>query len=425
MVSPDSYIDYGFYYMISAALQRRVWLGPPQVPVFPNQYVVLVGKPGLGKSLVISAVIQMLKTFPLKEPEGGSAVKSMSPEEHQALLMSYGITKPPTKMEDDLLIPIAPDNFSGFEALVASHSKCTRMIKAQHPVFSPGGIYLHKSLAFGLEELSSLLHKNCEDVVRYLLRAFDCSDYKRETKHQGIDIVTRPCLNLLAGTTPDFMQEVLEDRIMSEGLSARIIFVYEWSNRFHRFSLPQFTTEQLMCRDLLLTHIKKLTGLFGQCELEPDAQELFRRYYEEDMHDGMRGNKDMKLDGYYQRKNIHLQKLAMAMHFAEDCSGNMKISLATAQKVLEFLDIIEHKMHYALQFKAKSPMGDATRRVKKIIRASGEAGINLMDIWIALEGDLMKEELDKVIEFLKTSQQITSDGKDDSGKILYKTRLKE
>ena len=59
--SPDLFIDWGFYSMISTALQRRVWLFPDTFTLYPNLFVLLVGPPAAGKSRVISQVSEHIK----------------------------------------------------------------------------------------------------------------------------------------------------------------------------------------------------------------------------------------------------------------------------------------------------------------------------------------------------------------------------
>ena len=41
MESPDLFIDWGFYSLISAALQRRVWLYPDSMAIYPNVFTLL------------------------------------------------------------------------------------------------------------------------------------------------------------------------------------------------------------------------------------------------------------------------------------------------------------------------------------------------------------------------------------------------
>src|SRR6188768_4309029 len=61
LTSPDSFIEFGFYFMISAALQRRVWRGGDRAPLFPNQYLIFVADPGIGKGQISRQVELMLR----------------------------------------------------------------------------------------------------------------------------------------------------------------------------------------------------------------------------------------------------------------------------------------------------------------------------------------------------------------------------
>src|SRR5215831_2252164 len=65
--SPQNYIEWGWRYLVGAALQRRVWLPPTHKPCFANSYVIFVGKPGIGKGLVIREVSDFLRHWKLKD----------------------------------------------------------------------------------------------------------------------------------------------------------------------------------------------------------------------------------------------------------------------------------------------------------------------------------------------------------------------
>ena len=69
MESPDLFIDWGFYSLISAALQRRVWLYPASMAIYPNIFTLLVGPPAAGKSRVLSQVTDIIKSEKLMEPD--------------------------------------------------------------------------------------------------------------------------------------------------------------------------------------------------------------------------------------------------------------------------------------------------------------------------------------------------------------------
>jgi len=59
--SPNSYIDWSFWFVISSALQRRVWFGHKEDPLHFNQYIFLVGPPATGKGRVIKPVNTLLR----------------------------------------------------------------------------------------------------------------------------------------------------------------------------------------------------------------------------------------------------------------------------------------------------------------------------------------------------------------------------
>ena len=67
--SPDCFIQFGFYYMINACLQRRVWCGPEHAPCYPNMYVILTGEPAVGKGLVIKQVASVIKHHKMDDPK--------------------------------------------------------------------------------------------------------------------------------------------------------------------------------------------------------------------------------------------------------------------------------------------------------------------------------------------------------------------
>jgi len=233
--SPQSFVDFGFIYLIGAALQRRVWVGPDHYPIFPNTYIVLCADAGVGKGLVIKKVYDLLsfhKKYIVKETKtqqdygnsvNGTPLRSASD--------ANGHTA--KKLDEELLIPMAP-NTSSFEQLVYL------MAKSYDGVPIPGSskTYTYSSLAFCLEELSSLFRKNTEDISNFLLCAWDCGDYRKETKTSGIDRVKNMCLALFAGTTPSFMQSTFDDKIVQEGLAARTMYICDDYNRNDDIFMP-------------------------------------------------------------------------------------------------------------------------------------------------------------------------------------------
>src|SRR5574343_1887638 len=150
LTSPESWIDFAFYFTISAALQRRVWFygaGEDGSELFPNMYICLVGPPGLGKGIVLTPITRLLSAL---KYEKGTPIKT-----------SAGYEKP-------LRFPVSPDGIT-FEELLEDIANNTRRLPKPD-----GSIYVHSSYAFILEELDSIYKKKTHDIAGFLKNAYDC-----------------------------------------------------------------------------------------------------------------------------------------------------------------------------------------------------------------------------------------------------------
>ena len=431
IISPDSYINMAFYSLISSALQRRVWVGPEEMPLFPNMYIILVGEPGTGKGLVIKPATEILryhKTNPkLQNVLNSADEQDFDPEmiqEFKESLASLSGTKFSKEeyIEDPLVIPLGADSTT-FEALIVQHKKARCWFRSEQPskVLAPHCRYMHNSLVLMLEEVSTLFRKKTEDVINYLLKAYDCGHFEYRSIGRGVDCIRNPCLNILGGTTPGFLIESFTDKLLNEGFSSRTLFVYDIKPRFYRFGIKQFTDEQLECRKSILDHILKLTGLFGQVTYEPDALVYFTDYFEKELPT-KRSNDSVRLNAYYARKNITAQKLAMAIHFGRNMNS-FTIKLEECQEALKVLEELEHKMHLAFQggdndfARACNNIVRYLENVNKIEPGQGRA---VREIW---KNFPMKEtELIDILHYLASTNKIVED-KNSKGEVVYKIVL--
>lgn len=412
ITSPQSFIDFGLYYTIAAALQRRVWCGPSHKPIYPNQYCILVAPPGVGKGLVIKEVEYVLRYHELEDPNApakaapDASVTTVDPHVVAAInaanyaQATNGEMKRTTKKP--LLIPLAA-NATTFEALVRSMTKATRRINYMKYDEKLGKnvlqIYTHCSLAFCLEEISSLFRRHTEDVANFLLQAYDCGNYEYDTKTQGNDEIHRCCLNFFGGTTPVFMESTFNDKLLNDGFSSRTWFIVEQRNRFDKLFIPALTPEQEEARADIVAHVKKLSKLYGPVEYEPEAWAYLERWWEQENRP--RVNKSPKLDAYYGRKNLHSQKMALALHFMEDAEANEKgapknkITLSTVKRALELLDGVEANMHLALNFEGNNPLATVGKKMMTYIRRNGPQ--STMELLTEFWGDADKDQIDQIL----------------------------
>jgi hypothetical protein len=437
--SPQNFVEWSWLYLVAASLQRRVWCGPIHQPCYANIYVILVGPPGVGKGLCIKEVIGLLKhwkkrdAIPLGGVNGSATKEQLNTAEmtnqldlEKAQEVEFQGKSKGADIIEPLLIPVAADATT-YEALVKavadSYSRCNYIQFDDKHGKNVLKIYGHSSLCFALQELASLLRKRTDDTVNYMLGLYDCpQDYEYLTKTQGKDRVRRGCLNLLAGTTPSFMQSTFDEKLMDEGFSSRTFYIYAQRNRKNQFWIPQMTEEQTKCRTEILDHIRKLTSLYGAVSIDRETELFLQDWWDEqEKHKDTRINKSLKMVPYYARKNIHVMKVAMAMHFGE--STEMTIPKSTFEKAIEFLAQEEKNMHLALTLEGNNVIAKVTRKIMILLETGKK---NFVDLLVETHSLIDRKGLEEALDFLIMTEQIKiNPGKDeDTGETIQYWELK-
>ena len=428
LCSPQNMIDWSFRFVIAASLQRRVWVGPEHKQLFPNMYGVLFGLPGIGKSLCLDEVSGLLKTLKKKDVRPDTSKQSVAEqlvikqtEDINVSLAESNMVKAKKDVEkaEPALFPYAPDATT-YEALVEFMAGAFRRINYTKQL--PDGtsrlaIYGHCSGYFCLDELGSLFRKKSDAVVNYLLGLYACpNEYEYKTKTSGEDRVLRGCLNFLAGTTPDFMEEIANDKLIGKGFTARCYFICANKNRKNVSKIPELTKEQIQYRIELLEHIKKLAVLYGEVKIDKETDEFVQKWWDDcENHKENRPNKSSKLDGYYARKLIHMYKVAMMNHFME--STELYISLDEIKRAIADLDKEELTMHLALSVDSANPLSKVSNNIFNYIVKHGKANMAdlLVEFWDALpQGN---RSLDEIIPHLIASDKIKIEIKETGEKI--------
>ena len=378
--SPDLFIDWGFYSMIATALQRRVWLYPDTFTLYPNLFVMLVGPPAAGKSRVISQVSEFIK--------------------HQTL-----IEKIPLKKKNEVKVkpyyPISADTITQ-EALIRYIVKeCGRDFTYKRDGKDIKSA--HFSVGFMIEELGVLLRKNTENIVNMLNQFYDSRDFSYKTKHQGTDVIKNVCVNMLGGTTPSFIREAFSDKIISQGFTSRVIMIYGSGPRFLR-QFPGVDDEQKQMKEDVINHLKNLHKMGGPLSFTEEAEEYHRQVYESGKLTQEVVNKDHRLETYYGRKNVHLLKMSMIMHFADQATSSV-IEKPTVERALRFLAHTEARMHEAYVTAGRNILAEAQRRLMQHIIDAKDV-VKWKKLWVTFIDDMNKDELEQCLEFLLATDQI-------------------
>lgn len=334
----NDYVDFSYLFMVSAALQRRVWLFDHRKPIWPNQYMLFVAPPGVGKSMVTDEVKRIFKNIPYTTKGKAAIIDDIERESKLSV--------------PKMLVNMGADSTS-FESFVQCAAKSIRPARlSSGELFAhPNGkrSYPHCSVSFFLDEATSIFHKEAENMVTFLLSGWACQDdYERTTLGRGTDLIKNLCINLIGGTQPDKLAKISRVDIVGNGFMRRVLMVYGATNRFERARIL-FSAEQMEAYAAITRHIENIGWICGEVSLSDEAWEWYQNWWE---NPAARPtiNKSPLLVHFYTSLNLHVLKLAMAMHFGE--STEMVIQVDTLIKARKLLAGIEKTMHLAMDGKA-------------------------------------------------------------------------
>ncbi len=294
---PKNYLTFCFYAGVSAALERRVFYGDLNRPLFCNNYTLLVGPAGVGKGQSMREVKRILAALPAVTKDGTPRIDKK--------------TLRPIPLFNSLADTMT------FEAVIEEMAKTRKSIERPNNE----GIYESSPFYVCLEELSSLLRINkTDDVARLLLNLYDSSEpYRYKTKKAGDHEIRSGCLNLIAGTTIDFLAKAEQNGLIGEGLVSRMLIVYADSRPEDKFEQNVLTEEQLKVQNDLQRYFFKLGHIFGPLTYTAEDKEFLEDWWKrEQIHLSLYA--DEKLANFFSRRKVQVMKLAAAIEFSEHIS---------------------------------------------------------------------------------------------------------
>lgn len=262
--APLSYIFWTGIFALASAVRRRIKVSKKYLggwEVSPNVFVLLVGPPGLRKTTTADKA------------------------DHDLLDLIPEITK-------------APDII-------------TREALLNQLVMSPDA-----SMSINAGEFGEFIEKSKEGMFSFMTNAFDGRrKISALTLKRGPELVEKPCVNMLGGTTPKWIAENMPESVIGGGFASRVIFVYETKPRRRQMYYTGLDQEALaVIRANLLADLKHIATLEGEFELDEDAEMFMENWYKSTAEEGR--NASYKLQGFYERRPAYVHKLAMLLHVA-------------------------------------------------------------------------------------------------------------
>jgi hypothetical protein len=316
-------------FTIAAALQRKVWIDQLHFQWTPNMYIILVGPPGVAaKSTTMRQGISLLEHV-----EG---------------------------------VRFGPQSTT-WQALLEIFAEAQTSIKIPG-LENPQPM---SCLSVGVGELGTFFNPEDKEFTDQLTAMWDgqLEKARRRTRKDGETIVANPWLNLIACTTPSWLQERLRKTAIGGGLTSRIVFVYGDKKRRYIAYPSELNIDQQYHEEtkLLIHDLKRISELKGQYKLTPEAikhgQEFYIQMHEGPLPEHLRSG---RFDGYISRKQGHIHKLAIVLAAAK--RDELFITLEDLQQAERYVARIEPDMARVFESIGVADSAQTTNEVEILIR---------------------------------------------------------
>jgi hypothetical protein len=206
------------------------------------------------------------------------------------------------------------------------------------------------AVTFAISEFGTFFDANDRFMLNMLTEFWDGKDvpFIKSTKTQGQDVIKAPFVNLISGTTPDWIAGNIRHQIGGWGLSSRIIFLHcdhlekyvplpdeMWGEEIH-------TWQASFTRDL-----EAIAQLEGRMALPESTRLIFRPWYEELQKRiesfGRTPNADKWTSYFLQRKQNHVLKLALILSVSE--GESMTIQPHHLEEAIARCDQVENELN--------------------------------------------------------------------------------
>ncbi len=255
----------------------------------------------------------------------------------------------------------------------------------------------HQSVTVVSHELGTLLTNNPAEAVDILTDLFDGNaNWSKDTIVRGPEKLTAPWLNIIAGTTPQWMGENFSKTFVEGGFASRCIFVHE-TEKSKLVASQEDTPESQALRKKLINDLIHISKLKGEMRFTPEGFEFYKKWYE-----NPKGRfpmvEDPRTAGYYERKHVHLQRIAMLLSLAE--RDDLTVSERDLRAALMLLGMIEPGMKKAFSAVGRNEYATDLERILSQIEQAGPDGVSYKTLVATNYAALGKENLDRILEQL-------------------------
>lgn len=358
--APGQYNIWAAIAVVSAVLKNHVRLARGPYVVNPNQYIILVGPPGVGKGTAIHPAFDIPKKLGLINTISDRVTAQKIVER-----LSIGFDAPPkiiygtTNGHGNSHIPNSPPvigggifNTSGSPTIIATRESAATIMSS---------------------ELQTLLSSS-EWMTQFLCDAWDRKDFEYDTKNKGTHFIKDMCVSMIGACVPAYIQSINKsaEAAVNGGFTARAVFVYAdakakdivWPKSLEESAGAEFIKK---LEDDLIT----ISNIEGEFSFNGEAKALFENFYLKSPH-VQPAESDSDVMRYFKsRAHVHFFKVAMA--FSASRTDDRIIDRLDTILAIDLIKQVQANLDRAFRGVGNSPLAEATQKILNYVERMGAA----------------------------------------------------
>lgn len=388
---------------IAMALGRRCYLPFGPMVIHPNQYVLLVGTPGVRKSTV-GAISKRL----LKASTGVRFAPADTGGARQGVITAMKAGDQPKEFLENVEVTGRDDSMSSLT--IQEIAQITNDPDDEEVQFIAEADKHHISVISG--EFSRFIGQNNLQMLDFLTGMWDGEDYEYQLKNEQT-ILKNPLINILGCTTPTQIANSMPPAAGGQGFLSRVILVY--GARKYK-TVPRPSTPPADLVENIKSHLNHVYHeLSGPFEEEPDA-----RTYSIGLYDFPLEITDSRFGYYNERRYTHLIKLAMCLAAARGTRVISKIDYEEGHRILR---ATERGMPDALGEFGMNPLAALKQSILEFMRSTH--AIPLEELRGHFHRDARSTEFMEVMNDLTKMGQLSIAQIKGTGKAIVSARIRK
>ena len=343
---------------IAGALRKKCWFKLGRHKTYPNLYIILVAPPGGRKSVSLNYA-------------------------------------------KELLIEGIPDVVISSESNTRESLLQDLELSATDAIIEDRTAFRYSALTVMSKEFEIFLGQKKENakMIVTLTDLFDCTDavWKHRTKHSGNSTIPNVYLNLAGCTTPSSLASSFPTDAIGGGLTSRMLFIY-CDKREKLVPVPEWTEKEAKYKKLLLSDIAIIGGLAGEYHFSDNSRKKYDEWYISQTK-APRLCRDEAFSGWYERKPIFVQKLAVINQASQHSSFTIEWNIF--EKAILLVEEVEETMALAFRGVGRSDITADVYMIYTII--SSRSYISDQELLALTWRDVDAKKMDQIIPTLSRS----------------------